>query len=514
MAKAADDFDHRHRAYTARAERVVKSRRRDNTRESRDRFMTSLWELRWNRFFVPDVVESYVRVAPRQVEEPTKAPWRLEDSVWASRKNTADAKGFYDTEATYQRMFRCDWGKANKKRLARFIVTHDDDGMADVDEDGILDEIADVERALWENHRLVYMIFDFYATLGASNDIFHIHLNAYNQLIENCGLAVDKSPYCQKKHMDQIFVLVNAGNEVNDERFNKSRALNRHEFMQILVRIATARYVMNGRIPDVSEALHELFNADFDQKLDPVVMQDSNAFRKEYCYTEAVDAVLKRHAPSLKALYSRYADARVVEQDTTLSKATLMSFEEWMKLCKDLNFIDDHFTLRHVSLCFVWSRMRVVDENDPRSRIRMIHLSFVDFLEAIVRLATMKGMPTDEEIEAANCLDAGHFIHFQQSIPGTAYKQWLDSHAQHWNEVPAQPIERCVEHLISLILRTVEGSVSKKHDSKLSESEATKFMRHGTRSSNEIVQSLEKQKKPAASRSGGSQVRSRSPKTT
>ena len=45
----------------------------------------------------------------------------------------------------------------------------------DLDEDGVLDEVSEVETTLWEHHRLVYMIFDYYASLGSSNDIFHKH---------------------------------------------------------------------------------------------------------------------------------------------------------------------------------------------------------------------------------------------------------------------------------------------------------------------------------------------------
>ncbi len=39
---------------------------------------------------------------------------------------------------------------------------------------------------------------------------------------------------------------------------------------------------------------------------------------------------------------------------------------------------------------FIWSRMRVIDESKDASRRKMIHLSFEDFLECIVRLSTMK----------------------------------------------------------------------------------------------------------------------------
>lgn len=36
-------------------------------------------------------------------------------------------------------------------------------------------------------------------------------------------------------------------------------------------------------------------------------MHNSNSFRARYCYLREVDQVLKKHLPSIKALYARYA---------------------------------------------------------------------------------------------------------------------------------------------------------------------------------------------------------------
>ena len=103
----------------------------------------------------------------------------------------------------------------------------------------------------------------------------------------------------------------------------------------------------------------------------------------------------------------------------------------------------------------------------------MVHLSYVDFLEAIVRLATMKGMPTDEEIEAANCLDAGHFIHFQRSSPAPPTSSGSTRMRTGMRCRAAR--ERCVEHLISLILPRSRAA-SARCTTRSSPSEATKFM--------------------------------------
>ena len=51
---------------------------------------------------------------------------------------------------------------------------------------------------------------------------------------------------------------------------------------------------------------------------------------------------------------------------------------------------DQAFQQREGVLCFVFSRLRVVDEESERGKRRLNSLSFEDFLEAVVRVATMK----------------------------------------------------------------------------------------------------------------------------
>ena len=66
-----------------------------------------------------------------------------------------------------------------------------------------------------------------------------------SQLIEDLKLAVPKSKRCQKKDLDQLFVHVNAksghGDDKDDDKYNKARALNRQEFFQVIVRVATMK---------------------------------------------------------------------------------------------------------------------------------------------------------------------------------------------------------------------------------------------------------------------------------
>ena len=90
----------------------------------------------------------------------------------------------------------------------------------------------------------------------------------------------------------------------------KDHALNRHEWLEILVRTAIARYVLPRTVRDVSEAVRRLLDDDVAKHVDSAALQDSNAFRSHCCYTAEVDGVLRRHEESLRNMFERYAHQR------------------------------------------------------------------------------------------------------------------------------------------------------------------------------------------------------------
>ena len=529
---AAAAFDERHVQLSARGERMLRHLPKAKaTIEATTSFYASLNAVRWNRFLPPQPIgESTWAEVPALLKRGApkrESGWRLEESIWAPRAEQCDAKDFYDNERVEQRMFDLDWSRArNANELSRVIVRHDDNATVDADGDGVADEVSEVEQVLWEHHHLIYTAFDFFASLGAK-DIFHVDANAWTLLVRACRLADPASTFCTTSRLDQLFVNVDVTAIVNStraearqaagippsggigggigggvgrlarqptavdpEKYNKRRALNRYEFMQLLVRVAINKYVLPQRIPDVSCALSQFFNADLDVHLEAAAKQDSNAFRRRYCYTAAMDAVLQRHAPSLRVLYEMYAQADAAAAADGLATKKLLSFVEWTRLTKDLRLVSPQFTSRHATLCFVWSRMRVVDEAKASSRARMVHLTFEDFLEALVRVACMKSFPTDRQIEQAGCADAGHFLLQLQCYP-SLHAEFVAEHAQHWYSEPRQPACRCVDHLIALIIRTVEGSTEGSNNLILTRGEAKAFMARGAASNKALLDQFE-----------------------
>ena len=183
--------------------------------------------------------------------------------------------------------------------------------------------------------------------------------------------------------------------------FNQANAINRQELLRVLVRIAVARFVLSRRESDVSNALHKLLADELRRHAPPAALADRNTFRQRHCQG------LRRHEPSLRALYGRWAAGNTY--DKARERAAL-SYPEWMAMCEQLELIDAVFTVRRARLVFLWSRMRVVNEASGGARLRVTHLLFEDFLEAIVRVALAKALPTDAEVRAEGCSDVGEFM--------------------------------------------------------------------------------------------------------
>ena len=183
----------------------------------------------------------------------------------AARKG-GDNRGLYDTEDTTNNSLEHDWYWAVENKLDSFIAKHDRDGKSDPQ--GCAER---VKQALRECYGAIMTLFDYYASAGTDLDVFSIGPNEFNMLLEECELGVKGSPECEKHHLEQMFIAVDAGQKVK-EAFNLKRALSRSEFLQILVRTAVARYMRppRGTPPahtSVSEALMELLTEQMQPRL-------------------------------------------------------------------------------------------------------------------------------------------------------------------------------------------------------------------------------------------------------
>jgi len=383
---AAHAFFARHDAQYALAHAAFVSAAADVACPSKqERLLRRTQALVWNRYVRPEhlaQVVVYSAGGRRKRDEPAKKEWKLEESAWKARAAWADSGSFLDTEETYRKAFALDWSRALRSHgLAAYILKHgsgeskdeekaerrsemeagegaaDDEAGNGARDDALLDEllaerrrvkaeeaaarkisqsseIAEIGEVLWKHHATIYRTFDAYSIISATT-ISHMSAIAFKRFVEDCELSDSKSKFCQKAHLDQVFLMVNTpetakrvgkaqvdlalvggelgslntGAAVDDDKL----ALNRCEWLQCLVRIAILKYVLSKQISEVSRAVEHMFTSKVEALLGSSSSFDANDFRLANCYSEATDAVLLEHFESLKALFETYSLAEGVD---------------------------------------------------------------------------------------------------------------------------------------------------------------------------------------------------------
>ena len=107
--------------------------------------------------------------------------------------------------------------------------------------------------------------------------------------------------------------------------------------------------------------------------------------------------------------------------------------------------------------------MCVLDETTDRGHMKESHLPFEGFLEALVRICSIKATPFDSQIEEAACAapdkwrsGAAAYVERLRAQDEDSYQEMLRTQGSPWGEPPKQPLHRCLAHLCALIINEVE----------------------------------------------------------
>jgi len=429
-----------------------------------------------HRFFINEPAGGPVQAIVRKVRKRRKPRWQLEDSIWAPRQLWGNSRDFFETPEALRKMFLADWNVAVRAHDLGWLIVkshHDPTTWRDIDKNGTHDEIDEVSDALWKHHRVVYGIFEYYSTLysdvetsSGEPDVYAMSFNGWMRFVAECRLISKRVTHSE---FEVIWAIVNAADRAtaSEDRFNSKSALNRQEFMQCLVRCAITVYVQRGTIGDVSDAVTQLLSS-LTSCLPPAAMQNSNAFRKRFCYVEKTTLVLEAHMRSVMSLYEAYAEVSH-GMDDLLRNDSLMSVGEWLTFCTHVGLLESgQITSLTAKKIFMWSRIRTAADLTEASEMKLRHLTPTDFLEALVRLSLLLALPTDLEVEEAGAADAGEFLLAMQTHSPREYMSFLTTHRPKYTDPDGsdyekhalQPADRCMEHLLRLIIRTVEHNTS------------------------------------------------------
>eukprot|EP00899_Mesostigma_viride_P012886 jgi/Mesvir1/21599/Mv04029-RA.1 len=390
--------------------------------------------------------------------------WSLNRSVFSSRRNDSDAHSCYDSKTSFGAMFELDWTRLLQKTAFFKFVEAEltraramKAGFTDAEVDRAIQaarnahvemEMAEVKEALRPHYVMIWRAFEYFCSLGTGPWTSSLQLSEYNRFLRDCEIPDPGSKFCKRPDCDAIFLATNveeAGQDNIDA--NDDEALCRFEMVEVVVRLGVAKYGKGQGNVDVSTAVETFIAQNLVPFLGPDILVDKNIFRTDRLYTESVDELLAKHTNLLHRVFDRYrlASATAVaaagahggdkkphghgdgshgheqehekeggkEKEKEGGKggidAPLMSSACWMEFVEAARLIDDFFSHRDAKMVFMWSRMQVVD--DLQDRRRNESLTFVDFLEALGRIADLRGLPTQEQVKASGFPDIYAFMY-------------------------------------------------------------------------------------------------------
>ena len=489
VTTAAERFESEHRELiTGTRQQLASLSQRPQSVRTSTLYNEQIGELYWSRLVIPDsgpdmlpAIEGRPRRRRRKREM-----WRLDRSCWNVRKD------FFEQDWMLASLFEADWRVACGSHTLAWYITKcyfDPSDWHLLDRSVHHDGVGHVRDTLLARSRLLYGAFDYYAALHSETqtvvgepNIYSISFNAFMSFVSRCGMVTRRNPHGD---FEAIFSVVDAFDTSQDasikrmDTFNAVRALNRQEWIQAIVRCAVtvhgAKFSNPDRTVDVAAAVATLLDTNVRPNLPPDAFQDSNHFRRTLCYMKDVSDVLDCHKASVRVIYDRYAEVSQSAGDATRDDAA-MSIGEWLAFLQHLGFFDSgQVSIFSAKLIFLWSRLRSFEQKAQytaaeirEAETRLRHLALGDFLEALVRLATLIALPTDEEIVEAGANDAGDFLIAMQRDQPSAFKEFVETHRPTarsvdglgWHKAELAETPRLVNHLIKLIVKTVEFNTS------------------------------------------------------
>lgn len=173
--------------------------------------------------------------------------------------------------------------------------------------------------------------------------------------------------------------------EVKNNPRNPANALVRYQFMEILVRIALDKFLKTGQAGSPSEAIFIMLNNHIKPNLSHIL---ADKWRFSRYITEEVDNILKANVPLIKAIYAKYSKLNVKP-----GQKPFMCLQEFDDICITGQLLTETFTARETNLAFNLAMMTQPNEMDLDRHLQM---SFIEFIEAISRVADMAKLPDPE----------------------------------------------------------------------------------------------------------------------
>ena len=251
-------------------------------------------------------------------------------------------------------------------------------------------------------------------------------------------------------------------------RASSERTIGRADLMIRLISIAIRKYVVTGKIYDVSEAVEKLLHVDMLLRLGVGRFPDPDAVRRSFCYTPSMCMVLERYEPTLQRIFDAVAQGKPT-----------MPLDSWLSFLGVMQFIGKDVSAHDAARSFAWSRMVVVHGSSSKGAIKENQLPFEGFVEALIRVSILKALPTLEDIDEDGSVDVVEYM--GRMTPGQmVHSEFLELRAAPWGEPPKLPhVDLRIEMLVWLAVNRIRLVLKARSSGQLETARVSKWRKVG-----------------------------------
>jgi hypothetical protein len=322
--------------------------------------------------------------------------------------------------------------------------------------------LSNIYDCILPHYRHLMWTFEFYSAMGNSSDMSQMLYNQCMDLMGDTDIVEPKNKKMDRSVLDGVFIEANKEGEEQQESevgdTNADRALMRFELVEMLIRIGLKKYLEPGTCATIDKAVEKILV----EHILPndasgscsAAIHDIDDFRRNCLYNPDVDVLLRENDKTLRAIFSKFQD-----EDSKRLKNERMTYTFFMRFLKQVKFINEDFTLREARVTYVWSRMKVIDE--VASHSTWGYLNYIDWLEALARMAQLKCVPspTDlEEMQAKKIIKSkdgnthyGLLRAWHKESVGNKQGKLLDRASGEWGAPPERPWVEKFQALIDLL---------------------------------------------------------------
>lgn len=148
---------------------------------------------------------------------------------------------------------------------------------------------------LLPHYERITNIYHFYIGISSYPTIATNELTSFAQ---KCNL-LDK--YVNLSALDRIIITTNVN--AHNLKSSAERDLHRYEFLEIIVRLANAKFKETGQVKSTIEALEKLLKEFIYPNARKV---DGKSFRENHCYNEKTNEILKKNETLIRKVYDTF----------------------------------------------------------------------------------------------------------------------------------------------------------------------------------------------------------------